>query len=326
MLLTKEVEVRIVGRTLKYFTEKGYDCKVGQIITVKVDDLQECSGVKVKYKCTGCGKTFETPYAKYTAKRHAPYAEWGDFCVKCAYQANVKWQKEHDPEGYKEDYQNRREKAKETCIEKYGVDNPMKTQEVQEKFRRNFKEKYGANTPMEVPEFRKKLHDNMQKSDEVVVVKRSTGAVYYQIHGAPVSKNQKHFWELYGGELNKSLDPGYIVDVYLGNNIYFEYDGSGHNLAVQLGQLTPKEFENKEIKRYKGLKYHGYKQFVFVLTHQKQRLPSDEALLKIKDIALEYLFEDDHNWIKFDYDNKIVKTKQGSFPFDYANPQRPPQL
>ena len=52
----------------------------------------------------------------------------------------------------------------------------------------------------------------------------------------------------------------------------------------------------------------------------------NHIILKIKDIALEYLSEEDHNWIKFDYDNKIVKTKQGSFPFDYTNPQWPRQL
>lgn len=326
MLLTKEVEVRIVGRTLKYYQEKGYDCEVGQIIVVKVDDLPEHSHIKVKYKCTGCDKTFETSYEKYMFKRHAPYAEWGDFCVKCSFQVNVKWQKEHNPDGYKEDYRNRREKAIETCIEKYGVDNPMKTPEIQEKAKNATLEKYGVDSVMKLPEFRQKARESMQSSDEVILVHRKTGAIFRQIHGAPVSKNQKYFWELYGGELNKLLDPGYLVDVYLGNNVYFEYDGSGHNLAVQLGQLTPKEFKNKEIKRYYGLKHYGYKQFVFASTRQKQKLPSDEALLKIKDIALEYLSEEGHNWIKFDYDNKIVKTKQGSFPFDYTNPQRPPQL
>ena len=326
MLVTKEVDVKITKRNFQHFLEKGYNCELGQIITVKTTDLQEHCDIKVIYKCNGCDTPHELRYEDYFKKRKRPYAKWGDFCEKCNKGVRAKWYKEHDPEGYEETNQKRLEKLQETCKEKYGVDNPMKVPEFKENFKESFQEKYGVDNPMKVPEIRKKLNEKMQDSEEIVIIKKANGAVFHQIHGVPVSKNQRYFWELYGGELNKSLDPGYIVDVYLGDNIYFEYDGSGHNLTVQLGQLTEKEFENKEIKRYKGLKYHGYKQFVFVSKHQKQRLPSDEVLLKIKEVALDYLSKDGHNWIKFDYDNKLIKTKQGSYPYDYIDPQQIPQL
>lgn len=52
---------------------------------------------------------------------------------------------------------NNREKAKATCLEKYGVDNPFKDVE---HIRNSFKEKYGVEHPMQVEEFKNKCVEN----------------------------------------------------------------------------------------------------------------------------------------------------------------------
>lgn len=44
--------------------------------------------------------------------------------------------------------QERREKIKRTCIEKYGCDNPWKNKEIQEKRKNTFIEKYGVENPL----------------------------------------------------------------------------------------------------------------------------------------------------------------------------------
>ena len=324
MLVTKEVKVKITKRNFQHFLEKGYNCELGQIITVKTTDLQEHCDIKVVYKCNGCDTPHELRYEDYFKKRKRPYAEWGDFCENCSQEIRAKWYKECAPEKYKEINQKRIKKLQETCQEKYGVDNPMKIPEFKENLRETFKERYGVDNAMKVPEFRKKLNESMQNSNEMVEIKRKDGKVYYQFRGAPISKNQRYFWELYGGELNKCLDPGYIVDVLLENNIYFEYDGSGHDLKVKMRRQTQEDFIKNEIKRYQCLKQRGYKQFVFAT--KKRKLPSDEVLLKIKEVALDYLSQDGHNWIKFDYDNNLIKTKQGSYSYDYIDSQQIPQL
>lgn len=49
---------------------------------------------------------------------------------------------------------------KNTCIEKYGVDNPMKNEKVKEKTRNTCMEKYGVNSVLEIEENRKRGHAN----------------------------------------------------------------------------------------------------------------------------------------------------------------------
>ena len=39
------------------------------------------------------------------------------------------------------------EKSKKTNLEKYGVDNPLKSEEIQEKIKKTLREKYGVDSP-----------------------------------------------------------------------------------------------------------------------------------------------------------------------------------
>lgn len=70
---------------------------------------------------------------------------------------------------------NNREKYRETCIDVFGFDNPMKNEDVKDIFYKSFYEKYGEKHPMHVPEFL----DKMIKSG-IKIHKYDDTDIYYQ--------------------------------------------------------------------------------------------------------------------------------------------------
>lgn len=69
MMITKEVEVLIVGNTLKYYKSLGYDVKVKDKIKVKVSDLKKCSKETVQVQCDSCGKIVDFHFDAYRKYR-----------------------------------------------------------------------------------------------------------------------------------------------------------------------------------------------------------------------------------------------------------------
>lgn len=319
MLLTKEVEIKIRKDTCNHYRGKGYDCNIGDIITVRTSDLPIHSGIKVQYKCDypDCEEIITLRYEDYYKKRERKYASLGDFCNRHNKEMKTKWMKQNEPEAYKNDYKNRQEKIIKTCQEKYNCNNPMQNEDVKNVLKNSMVEKYGVENPMQVHKFREKLHQTLiENNPELELVEQKDGRIYYKKNGIPCSKNQKYISELYNGKINEYIN-GYYIDILLQDKIYFEYDGSGHDLGVKMGKITEEEFKNKEIKRYYILKNKGYKQISFI-SKSKRKLPSDEVLLNIKEISIEYLkSKDENHWIEFNFDeNKIrIKGKEISYNF-----------
>ena len=149
-------------------------------------------------------------------------------------------------------------KSKEKNMKNLGVQYPFQNKEILEKCRITCINKYGEN-------YRKKV----------------------------ISKQQRYIHSLYGGILNYSEYP-YLLDIFFPEElIYFEYDGSGHNLSVKNGECTLEVFLEKEKNRESFLKEKGYKEFRIVSSDDK--LPSDEFLLDIKNKAFSILLENGYN-------------------------------
>lgn len=54
MLLTKTVKIKIINFNIDYYTNKGYYCKIGDIIDVKVEDVSAHSKEHVEILCDEC--------------------------------------------------------------------------------------------------------------------------------------------------------------------------------------------------------------------------------------------------------------------------------
>ena len=69
MLLTNEVETTINSKTYRHYKELGYEFeRVGDTITVKVEDLPNGSNIKIDVMCDYCNEPYSIIYNKYYKK------------------------------------------------------------------------------------------------------------------------------------------------------------------------------------------------------------------------------------------------------------------
>jgi hypothetical protein len=183
MLLTKEVEITLTGKMIKYYNDLGYEGGHHDKIMVKIEDLSPGSKAKVDVLCDYCKKNvISITYKGYNKLR-------GDKCA-CPDCLNMKKQELcMEKYGVKSTLQlpSIREEIKKTnlakygaevpsknaivqqkiintCLEKYGVTNPFQSEYVKDKIRKSMVEKYGEENPMQVKEIKDKAEKtNLQR-------------------------------------------------------------------------------------------------------------------------------------------------------------------
>jgi hypothetical protein len=69
MILSKSVFVKMNSKHIRKYIEKGYLCKPGDILEIKVEDLLTESHSKVKVKCDVCEYEKEIKYQVYLRKK-----------------------------------------------------------------------------------------------------------------------------------------------------------------------------------------------------------------------------------------------------------------
>lgn len=183
------------------------------------------------------------------------------------------------------------EKLKETNMTKYGVENISQLEDVKQKKIQASLEKYGYKNPMQSPEFLEKWF-----------LKNGSNFVR-------TSKQQRYLCGLYNGILNQPFKC-FALDIYLADDkLDIEFDGSGHRMSIAIGNVTEKEFNNKELYRNIALKREGYKQMRIISTHDL--LPSDQVLLQMLSDSRKY-FSDypNHSWIEFNIDLSVLRNAE----------------
>jgi len=95
MLITKEIEVTIVGYNVKYYKNLGYNIPItiknngeekfilNSKIIIKIEDLQLGSSVKVHVKCDICGKDIYPEYSMYNRSVKKYKEKNIDSCDEC---------------------------------------------------------------------------------------------------------------------------------------------------------------------------------------------------------------------------------------------------
>ena len=76
MLITKTIQVLIVGGTLNYYRSKGVVCNVGDKINLPIEMLKKNSHSRIQYQCDKCGEIKETPYSAFNRSNDC-------YCHKC---------------------------------------------------------------------------------------------------------------------------------------------------------------------------------------------------------------------------------------------------
>ena len=124
MIITEKVKIRVNNNSIKHLNNKGIlNIKVGDLIEINVENLMRGSGIKVIAKCDICNKEKETTYGLYLRNiNNSNLYACGPKCGSFKY--------------------------KNTCLEKYGTDSFMKTEECKEKIKEVCLEKYGETNYM----------------------------------------------------------------------------------------------------------------------------------------------------------------------------------
>lgn len=128
------------------------------------------------------------------------------------------------------------------------------------------------------------------------------------------STQQKYLYNLLGGELNYPVKNLSLDIAYLNEMIDIEFDGSGHDLSVKLGDISEKDFLKKEKNRRYALYRTGWKEIRII--SKLDKLPSDEKIINMINLSKEY-FLTKHSWIKFDIDNNKIICSQFNKDYDY---------
>ena len=151
MILTKSLQILVVGRTVKYYNDLGYRCKVSDIIEIDVEHLPKQSKNKIKCKCDYCNKEKEITFYAYN-KNYDKYQKYA-CCVKCA-----------------------QDKTEKTNNILYNSNRPLQNNTILQKLKKTNKDKYGFETACKNIIIKNKVTDsvneyiknNRSKHDEYV--------------------------------------------------------------------------------------------------------------------------------------------------------------
>ena len=218
------------------------------------------------------------------------------------------------------------EKRKSTCIERYGFETPSKNKEVSKKARITCLEKYGVEYTLQSPIVQAKgIVTNLTKygvshPSQSNIIKEKIAKSLYVNSTQKASKQQKYICDLFKGILNYPCGP-YSLDIVI-DNFDIEYDGSGHRLSVDLGNINDINFLQKNIARDRVVKSVGFR--IIRIISRKDYLPSDTILIQMLQYARDFFaLNPERSWISFDIDNNCIysayhKESSSRLPYDFG--------
>lgn len=334
MLLSKEVIVSITSKNYQMYTDMGYifDTKIsrgktiiprGTKCLIKVEDLDRRSSAKIIYKCDYCGVEKEVCYKDYMKNCLEGEIKEKDACLKCSNKkASETLMRKYGVNNCME-LEEVKNKIKQTNIDRYGVECTLNTEENKERIKEKFLDKYGVPFYSMTEECKNKVKrtnikkfganyysqtedwvesvknsvkerygvENISQLDEIKLKKAET---FYKNSSVATSTQQRYLFNLLGGELNYSCNTPSLDIAFPKEKIYIEYNGSGHDLCVKMGNMSQEEFENRERARYYYMKKLGWKG-IFI-NSESDYLPSDSVIMNEINKAREWfkVNEDGH--------------------------------
>ena len=185
MILNTTYEIKISKKNIKWLLDKGYNCKLKDIIIIKTKDLPEGSHKKISVKCDICGTEKEIMFQKYIKNINN-----GGFYAcssKCA-QSKVKMTTNKK---YDSDYYTQTEEynisVKNTSIEKYGVDHFTQSDIVKDKTIKTNLKKYGKKSYLQTDDYHIKMkkylgeYTNVFQMEEIKEKSRNTNLKKYGV-------------------------------------------------------------------------------------------------------------------------------------------------
>jgi hypothetical protein len=147
MFITNKIEVKISPSNFKHFFEMYRDIKVGDIISVPIEQLNTGSHSLIDVKCDCCHKEKSIKWNEY----NKVYSNGDYLCRYC--------------------------KRKENLQKTHGVDNVFQLETVKNKTIKTIKEKYGCDNISQLDEIKEKANNSRKKKLETSNKKRKETVV-----------------------------------------------------------------------------------------------------------------------------------------------------
>lgn len=128
MILTRETTIKINEFNLSYYEELGYDVFTGDEIVIPIELLSRGSHFKITCECDNCGIKKDVIYKNYI-KYGNVFGVY--FCRKCSEHKRKKTLNINHGVDYPIQSKYIKEKISKSMINKFGVDNPSKSKEIQ---------------------------------------------------------------------------------------------------------------------------------------------------------------------------------------------------
>jgi len=221
--MIKETEVKITGHrtNFNYYKELGYDIKYKKSILVKVEDLMPGSTFKITAICDKCGVESFPEYRFYFQYTKSLTEEY--YCNKC-----------------------NKSKARQTCLNKYGVDNPMKSKIIKDRLKNSLISTYGVDHYSRTGEYKEKYKStcfhrygltNTFQVDEFKIKSRNTSmekyGVEYFINLQSARKKSKLKKENKTKEIYEStLNENFSVIEYESDTFLIHHNKCGQDFSI----------------------------------------------------------------------------------------------
>lgn len=331
------MKVKTHSKNISRLKELGYKIsEIGEEIEIQYKDIDNWARVNIDVRCDYCGVLYQTKQQLHYHAIQSPTQK--DACKKCAPLKNKETslmrygvdspmktekvkekQKRTMLDKYGVNNPNRsktiREKIKQTNLERYGFENAGSNSEVRKKARNTMVEKYGADCSSRCPEILQKIENTVLekygvKSTVMLPEMRAKAREGMIINGSQTtSKAQRYLHALFGGEINYPYRKYFIDIAFPEDKIAFEYNGSGHDLSVRYGHISPEKYKANETYRWKQLYAEHWK--IITFESNTDKLPNDDVLLLLYNKTLEYLSSGRH-WATINLDTYEFKTSQFS--------------
>lgn len=279
MVLDKEVQIKVNNRTAQIYKDKGYDIPMtigvhGNIIfdttkyfTIKVEDLESTSTVKVHTSCDFCGNRKTMSYRDYCRKlddnglKTCVKCKTAKYKITCLEKYGVEYAPQSDfiKEKTKKTNQKRygvdwcmgnkdiQEKRRETYISKYGCEWATQNEQVKEKTKNTNIKRYGVESPTMTPEVKRKMKNTMLErygSETVMHIpefREKISKTNLERYGSKYTFGSKEIYDkgidtkYKNGTVATSIQQKYICDLYSG---ILNYPCSNYNLDIVVDDIN----------------------------------------------------------------------------------------
>ncbi len=156
MIKNEYVEVTAIGNSIRYLKELGFDFKYKDIILVNISNLPKNSNIKVDVCCDMCGKEKQITFQKYCKNTKNLTIEYA--CSRMCASNKIK-NTNLEKYGFENPIKNAEviNKSKKTCLNRYGTENAFESDVVKEKIKQTNLEKYGTENVFESDEIKEKI-------------------------------------------------------------------------------------------------------------------------------------------------------------------------